>query len=362
MITKSDVGAVAREILLYATTRVRRRDKKSLLVFTTFGANDASSSLRGYRIAEHLRTKGWHAVVCPPHLRLSQRRRLFKFMKPDIILMQTARHKLNRPAHFPGVPTVFDLDDADYIADWSRPAVMECLQDSAAVIAGSRAVAAFCRQYNPDVSIVWTGTPITPDRYPSHKDRENIVTWPAVSPQTRVDEADFIFDVISRVSAQRKITFRLYANTGTDAYNDVLRRFGALDIKLEALGYLDYQPYLKSFEEVAVGLAPLLDVDGFSGGASFGKILAFLDRGIPTIAHPTADHPLLIKNGVNGFLANTAQEWADEIVRLLDSPEERDRIAQNGRTTLADRLATPVSGDLVENVLGRVLARTSSGN
>lgn len=359
MISKSDIGAYAREILLYLTTRIRSRGKKSLLVFTTFGAKDASSSLRGFLIADHLRTRGWHAVVCPWHLRLSQRRRLLKLMKPDIILMQTARHALNRPALYPGVPTVFDLDDADYIADWSRPAVMECLRDSAAVIAGSRAVAAYCRQHNPDVSVVWTGTPITSDPYPPHKDRDLVVTWPAVSPQTRVDEQDFIFDVISRVSKQRKITFRLYANTGTDAYNAVLDRFGVLDIKLEALGYLDYQPYLKSFEEIAVGLAPLLDVDGFSGGASFGKILAFLDRGIPTIAHPTADHPLLIQNGVNGFLATTAQEWADDIVRLLDSPEERDRIARNGRATLADRLATSVSGDLVGVVLDRVLTKAA---
>lgn len=356
MISKSDVGAYARELVLYLTNRMRHPGKKSVLFFTTHGANDASSNLRGYAIADHLRSVGWHAIVCPKHFRLNQRLRLIRRMKPDVIVMQTARHNLNRPSLYPGVPIVFDLDDADYIADWSRPAVLDCLRDSAAVVAGSRTVAAYCRQYNADVSVVWTGTPITPDPYPMHRDREFVVTWPAVSPQTRIDEQDFIFEVISRVSKQRRITFRLYANTGTASYNAVIERFNTLDAKIEALGYLDYQPYLKSFEEVAVGLAPLIDVGGFSGGASFGKILAFLDRGIPTVAHPTADHPLLIENGVNGFLAETAEEWAAAIVRLLDSPEERDRIARDGRVTLEQRLATAVSAGLVERVLDRVLA------
>jgi hypothetical protein len=58
--------------------------------------------LRIYTIAAALRPLGWRTAVLPPGLDLAQRQRLIRLIVPDVLVMQGARHPLNRPALYPG--------------------------------------------------------------------------------------------------------------------------------------------------------------------------------------------------------------------------------------------------------------------
>ena len=73
-----------------------------------------SSLLRIYAVAESLRDLGWTTLVLPATLDLAQRRRLLARFAPDVIVMQGARHELNRPALYPGFRIAYDMDDADF--------------------------------------------------------------------------------------------------------------------------------------------------------------------------------------------------------------------------------------------------------
>ena len=50
--------------------------------------------------------------------------------------------------------------------------------------------------------------------------------------------------------------------------------------------------------------------------------------------HPVGVNVDIIRDGENGFLASTADEWVEKISRLLDSPELRLAMGQKGKETL----------------------------
>lgn len=353
---RSRIGALAREMPLHLAALRRTRGARTVLVMPSQGRDDGAANLRGYSIADYLAARGWNALVCPKHLSLAQRKRVVATARPDVILMQTARHPANRPAEYSGVPVVFDIDDADYIADHSRPAVDAALKASVAVIAGSRAVARYCRTLNPDVTVVWTGSPPSPHAPRPHAERGRIVTWAASGPLTYPLEAAFVEDVL-RLAAARTAPFQflLFADDGSAAYDALVVRFAATGVEVLRRPYMAYPAYLEALEDAAVGLAPLVAIDGFSGGKSFGKVLAYLDRGVPVVTHPVVDHPLFFRDGENGFLAEDAAAWADRVALLLDDTGLRQRLSDQGRADFLTRLGIDEAGRRVERVLARVV-------
>jgi glycosyltransferase involved in cell wall biosynthesis len=354
---RSFVGAHARELLLLMSTLGRRNDQPTLLVLPSQSREDGASNLRGYLIAEQLRRVGWNAYTCHKNLRLNQRLRVINFLRPAAILMQMARHPLNRPSHYQSVPVVFDIDDADYVDDRQRANVIKALENSAAVIAGSRAVARFCQQHNANVHVVWTGTPVSTTRRRPQADRPPIVAWAALYPSHCPAEADFLLDVLKSLKERTSdFQFLLYCDDGSAAYYEFSGWFRALGVDVITRPFIsDYSEFLASLEDVAVGLAPLVDVGGFSGGKSFGKVLAYMDRGVPIVTHPVVDHPVFFKTGINGYMVEEAKVWAEVIARLLANPIERQQVADAAHGDLERRLSTREAAARVDTVLRSVV-------
>jgi len=319
---------------------------------------DGASNLRVYRIADELKRLGWNAYVCPRHLRLRQRLRVIGVVRPNVILMQMARHPLNRPRFYSDIPVVFDIDDADYLEDRHRANIVEAVERSAAIIAGSRAIAGFCRKYNDDVEVVWTGTPVFPSPSRPQSRRKHIISWAALLPSHCAKEAEFLLRVLELLLERTaEFQFLLYCDDGTGAYRAFADRFRAIGVDVMTRPRLEYAEFVRSLEDVAVGLAPLVDLEGFSGGKSFGKVLAYMAAGVPIVTHPVVDHPLFFRSGENGYMATTPKEWAAVIAQLLDSPEERQRLAERARAELEDRLSTAEAARRVDKILRRALAK-----
>jgi glycosyltransferase involved in cell wall biosynthesis len=62
-----------------------------------------------------------------------------------------------------------------------------------------------------------------------------------------------------------------------------------------------------------------------------------MSLGIPTIMSPVGVNTEIIEEGLNGFLANSAEEWITKISQLIDSKELRTTIGEEGRKTVKDK-------------------------
>jgi glycosyltransferase involved in cell wall biosynthesis len=315
-----------------------------------------SSNLRAFALGKELSKRGWRVAICPKHLGFAPRMRIFHLFKPDLILIQKARHPLNRPELFPDTPCVFDLDDADFLGEQQKEPVTVCVKGCHSVIAGSRYIADWCRHYNDNVHIVWTGTPFSAEPYPPQKERPAIIAWASSVPAHQVKEAEFLLKIMAEVKRRgADFTLRLYADDGSEQYKALVERFRQIGCTVETLPSLPYAGFLNALNDVAVGLNPVVDLEGFSAGKSFGKVLGYLERGVPSINHSNVDHPLFFDHMHNGILADDVESWVSHIIALLNDPVLRENIAQAGRVSMQQRLSVTAFTDSVEAILRAVV-------
>jgi hypothetical protein len=350
------VGHRGREFLLHAHRLVQPNTSgRRVVVFPGEAGTGSAADLRATAIARELRRRGWRATIVPSQLELKQRLRIVRAERPDVIILQQSRHPLNRPRYYAGIPCVFDADDADILDPACRDAVIECCAESVAIVAGSRFLADEFRPYNPRVRVVWTCTYLqpSPQMVPSQF-RLPSVAWATSDPVGYSHEAEFVREVILRLSRETQFTFLLYGvradlRDAVEKYLVPIRRVG---VPVKIFQPLGYKQFVRSLESVAVGLQPVALENPFSRGKSFGKLLAYLTADVAIVASRAVDHPLFFRDRVNGLLApNDVDRWVKGATLLLQDPSQRSYMVANARADLKARLQMAVGAELVSDVL-----------
>ena len=94
---------------------------------------------------------------------------------------------------------------------------------------------------------------------------------------------------------------------------------------------LPIQPWRRLPEILAtidINLAPLEPDNPFTNAKSCVKYLEAALVGVPTIASPRPDFARTIENGVNGLLAEGAQQWSESVRGLVESERLRRKLGQ----------------------------------
>jgi glycosyltransferase involved in cell wall biosynthesis len=348
------------EASLWLAARADPAGHRPRLLFFPSGEREGASLLRAYNIAGALGSLGWLTGTVPGTVNLAGRERIIRRFQPDLLVFQQCRHPLNDGDLAFGIPYVIDTDDADFHLE--IPGLAERLERTVrgarGVIAGSRYIRDHHKSSNPNVAVIWTGTPISDCAWPSHSEREAkgppIVAWAQARPVDYDKELEFVAEIDRRLRAKEcHHRLRLYGvDTETDRL-ELARRFGP-DCLLEFMPTLGYAEFLKSLRDVSVGLCPLISDSPFSRGKSFGKILAYLAAGVPVIASDAADHALLF-DAESGIVSNDSATWARAAQELLADPLKRDRMADHAGILLHERLSLDASSALTDRFLRKLM-------
>ena len=87
--------------------------------------------------------------------------------------------------------------------------------------------------------------------------------------------------------------------------------------------------------ECDIGIMPISDLE-WARLRSHLKVRQYMAVGIPCVASPVGVIADLIQDGVNGFLADSQQEWIQKLTALLDDPALRQRMGKLARQTIAE--------------------------
>ena len=347
---------LAREAPVWGSLALAPSGKQPLIVFLPSRGRSQSSLLRIFNIATALRANGWRTLVLPWTLTLAQRHRFLRMTRPDALVMQGARHELNRPALYRDIAIVYDMDDADFHLQHLAQPVRSAMSEVSAVIAGSEYVADWCRNAGaPFVHVVWTGTPPSRNPAPPQSTRPPVVAWAQTRPMTYTREAELVRSVMNKLAACRPdVTLRLYDRQPDDdpGFAETFRGNG---YEVQWRRTESYSNFLLSLNDVAVGLAPLSFDSPFSRGKSFGKVLAYLDRGVPVIASDAADHSRLFTPD-SAVITNNSDLWVISLDELLGSSEKRESMARAAGQLFTQQLTTQAAATQVDSVLRRVLS------
>ena len=321
------------------------------MAFLPAYGREGAALLRIYNLASALEKIGWRCLILPPKLTLGQRQRVLAMAAPDVLVMQGVRHPLNRPAFYDVCPILFDMDDADFYLDHLEQALRRAMPAVSAVIAGSAYVADWCRRAGAgQAHVVWTGTPVSGRARTPHRQRPPVIAWAQTRPETYVREAKMVRALVSALSRRGvNATLRLYDFQPGDsaAFAETFRMPG---ISVEWAANLPYREYLASLDDVSLGLAPLAEQTPFSRGKSFGKVLAYLDRGVPVIGSDACEHGAFFTPDT-GVITNDPDVWSDGAAALLADPEARQTMSERAFRTFRDRLSIEASASRVSRIM-----------
>lgn len=332
-----------------------------VLFFPSAGPEGASL-LRGYNMAEELAGRGWLSASVSPLIGRRGRQRVIALFRPDLLVFQQCRHALNGPEAAFGVPFVLDTDDADFYL--TIPGLPERLErtsrNAAGVIAGSR----FLRDWHagrcPRTTVIWTGSPVSAGPRTPHLQRAAdgppVLVWAQAKPLAYEQELAFVARLAAQlVDAGLAFTLRFHG-VDAEAEATALRQMMPAGLSVQTLPTLPYGDFLRSLDDAAVGLSPIVASSPFSRGKSFGKILGYLDAKVPVIASDEADHRLFF-DGRNGVATNDPGAWIAAASRLLRDPAMRQQMADAAFADFQRRLSLAAAADRTDAFLRMLIAR-----
>ena len=353
---KRKMGNIGREALLYLEILRSKKASKTIVMFPWQSERGSSSSReRVYRIADHLKSQGWRVIIVPHQLNLTQRRRILDIENPDILLIQTVRHPLNRPALYQAKNIVFDIDDADFENPEVRQGVIDCCTGSSMVICGSKYIRDFCQQYNKKTFVVWTGMENQHAKYSPASTRSNIVAWGTSDSLAYSQERAFVGRIARILGEHVKFELWVYGAKNHPDLQEFNSQMENMGIKCKLIPPMSFIEYHKSLESCAVGLHPIALGNSFSKGKSFGKLNSYIQRGVPIVTQRALDYPDFFIDNQSAMLAETEEEWAGKIKILLENPILRDHLAANALSSFQKELDTPVVAKKLTDIFEKIL-------
>ncbi len=81
------------------------------------------------------------------------------------------------------------------------------------------------------------------------------------------------------------------------------------------------------------------------------KVLEFMAMGLPVVASAVGENVNLVKPGVNGFLAQTEDEWVDALSKMIEDDKLRTKIGKTSRRIAELEHSIPVTASKVRDAL-----------
>ena len=133
-------------------------------------------------------------------------------------------------------------------------------------------------------------------------------------------------------------------------------RFIAVGIDAESLGLpmesipWNEQTEVASIASFDIGIMPLVD-EPFERGKCGYKLIQYMACGLPVVASPVGVNCQIVEHGVNGFLAETPEQWEHALQTLLSSAILRQRMGQAGRAKVEREYCTQITGPRLADLL-----------
>ncbi|MEO5976553.1 MAG: glycosyltransferase family 4 protein [Chryseolinea sp.] len=233
---------------------------------------------------------------------------------------------------------VFDFDDAIWLSDQQetklaslikcRNKVKKITSWAYRISAGNSVLSGYAYKYNSNVVLNPTTIDTNwhnPEKFKIKKDTsEIIVGW--TGSHSTLKYLSILEPVLQSISRKFKhVEFLIIADKPPP-------------LKLQSLTFVPWNEAteISDLMRIDIGIMPLPD-DQWSRGKCGFKLLQYLSLEIPAVASPVGVNTSIIEDGVNGFLANTQEEWENALTTLIKDPTLRSRMGKKGREKVIER-------------------------
>jgi glycosyltransferase involved in cell wall biosynthesis len=245
-----------------------------------------------------------------------------------------------------GAKIILDFDDAIWLPtvsevnkslQWLKnPAkVNEIIALSDLTITGNSYLANYARQFNKNVIVFPSTINLNYYRLNEKKQRDPrnkklVIGWSGS--HTTIEHFETIIPVLQKLQKTYgdKIEFAVY---GDPHYRNDL-----LNIKGTAWSPETEVDVISSFD---IGIMPLPDNQWTQGKCAM-KGLLYMGLGVPAVLASVGMNKDVIRDGENGFLAQTDDDWLAKLSELINNEQLRARIGKEGRKTIEENFSCQV--------------------
>jgi glycosyltransferase involved in cell wall biosynthesis len=188
---------------------------------------------------------------------------------------------------------------------------------------------------------------------------------------TVVDLSDYTVRSSSLMSSPVRVgwigTPHTWDTFGRDFYHQINgtlvacdARFRAVGAKLSAeiAGNLEIVPWQEetevlSIQSMDIGVMPLPDAPWTRGKCGY-KLIQYMACGLPVVASPVGVNKEIVEHGVNGFLAESDEEWRTAVGALITDPQLRHRMGAAGRQKVESKYSLQEWGPRTADMIRRI--------
>ncbi len=326
-----------------------------ILFFTKYSEKGASSRYRVYQYLDYFKSQAIKVDVFPlledkylddlyAHKRGPKLYLISLFVKRLIKIFYAGSYDLVviQKELFPYLPPVFeyllylfnkniifDFDDAIFLYYqhklFLKSKIPTTIRLSKAVTVGNSYLAKYAMKFNKNVIVV--PTTIDVNKYKpklNHKIKKNspiVIGWIGTPITARFLEV--VKESLLLLSKKYDIILRC---VGTP------KDFSINGINVENVKW-EVSTEVKTLQSFDIGIMPLTD-EPVSKGKCGLKLLQYMAMGIPSVASPVGVNRDIIRDGVNGFLASSTEEWVKKISLLIENEKLYRDISENARSTV----------------------------
>lgn len=112
-------------------------------------------------------------------------------------------------------------------------------------------------------------------------------------------------------------------------------------------------------QQFDIGIMPLPN-EPFERGKCGYKLIQYMACGKPVVASPVGVNSVIVRNGVEGFLASSTHEWICSLQELVDHSSLRRQMGQAGRARVEAEYSLQVTAPKLECLLHSAVMNVSS--
>lgn len=234
-------------------------------------------------------------------------------------------------------PFIFDFDDSIWLPNVSNAnkkfnglknygKTAKIIKYADMIFAGNNYLANYASEYNNNIKII--PTTIDTNEYINNCKTKNndkvVIGWSGSI--TTIQHFEFALPFLKKIKSKYGNKIEIKVIGDGSYFNE--------ELNVKGLPWLK-EDEIQELSSMDIGIMPLPD-DKWARGKCGLKGIQYMALEIPTIMSPVGVNTEIIKDGVNGFLCSSNDEWEQRISQLIESPELRKEIGKKGRQTVID--------------------------